>query len=558
MANRECDIQMQLGDVCIAHRALVAPITDNVILGLDFMEEHNIKLDMGSSTMCIGGQEIVMTSFRNDPAACRVVVVEDNVLTPHAKSMVYAEVVGVDDGLVGVVDPNNPELTQKAILTGRTLVKTGAKMPVRIVNLKDFEQKITKGTVLGMFEAVTLIRSCEIEETQEARGSRQLPTALRELVERSSSHLEAEQVEQLEKLLAEFTHVFALSESDSGRTNLAYHRIDTGSTRPIKQASRRVPRTKQEEVNTLIRSMEEQGVIEPSQSPWASPIVLVRKKDGSTRFCVDNRKLNDVTQKDSYPLPRIDDTLDSLSGARWFSTLGLKSGYWQVALHPEDKEKTAFTAGNGLWHFNVMPFGLCNAPATFERLMDTVLRGLNWKICLVYLDDVIILGKSFEEHLANVREVFKKLNGAKLKLSPKKCNLFCSEVKYLGHVISAEDVSTDPEKTAAVHNWSVPKDQHQLRSFLGLCSYHRRFIGGFADIARPLHKLTEDGVSFQWTEICQRSFETLNERLTSAPILAYPQFDKPFIVDIDASNEGIGGVLSQEQDGQEKVIAYVE
>ncbi|GFT46290.1 retrovirus-related Pol polyprotein from transposon 17.6 [Trichonephila clavipes] len=191
-------------------------------------------------------------------------------------------------------------------------------------------------------------------------------------------------------------------------------------------------------------------VIEPSSSPWASPIVLVRKKDGSTRFCVNYRRLNDVTKKDSYPLPRIDDTLDTLAGNTWFSTLDLKSGYWQVELHP-DKEKTAFTTGQGLWQFKVMPFSLCNAPATFERLMETVLGGLLYEACLVYLDDIIIVGRSFEEHLKNIRCVLQMLKEANLKLSPSKCHLFRLEVTYLGH-ISAEGGRTDPHNISAVND----------------------------------------------------------------------------------------------------------
>ncbi|GFW35995.1 hypothetical protein TNCV_4928591 [Trichonephila clavipes] len=271
--------------------------------------------------------------------------------------------------------------------------------------------------------------------------------------------------------------------------------------------------------------MKNNYIIEPSSSPWASRIVLVRKKDGSTRFCVDYRRLNDVTKKDSYPLSRIDDTMDTLADNTWFSTLDLKSGYWQV-----------------------MPFGLCSAPATFERLMETVLGGLSYEACLVYLDDIIIVGRSFEEHLKNIRRVLQKLKEANLKLSPSKCHLFLREVTYLGHIISEEGVRTDPDKISAVKDWNCPTDVHQLRSFLGLCTYYRKFVKNFSTIARPLHKLTEEKQKFIWTVDCNNAFNKLKDALTSASILAYPEIGKQFILDTNASHESIGAVLSQEID----------
>ncbi|GFX09598.1 retrovirus-related Pol polyprotein from transposon 17.6 [Trichonephila clavipes] len=263
-------------------------------------------------------------------------------------------------------------------------------------------------------------------------------------------------------LIREFQGLFSRTSDDFGRTRLTKHRIDKGEHPPIKQHPRRLPFAKQEEVEKLIKDMKDNDVIEPSSSPWASPIVLVREKDGSTRFCVDYRRLNDVTKKDSYPLPRIDNTLDTLAGNTWFSTLDLKSGYWQIELHPDDKKKTAFTMGQGLWQFKFMPFGLCNAPTTFEHLMKTVLEELSYEACLVYLDDIIIVGRSFEEHLKNIRRVLQKLN---LKLSPSKCHLFRREVTYLGNIISSEGVRTDRDKISAVKDWNCPTDVHQLRSF---------------------------------------------------------------------------------------------
>jgi len=258
-------------------------------------------------------------------------------------------------------------------------------------------------------------------------------------------------------------------------------------------------------VNILLEDMKSKGVIEVSDSPWSSPVVLVRKKDSSLRFCVDYRRLNDVTKKGCFFLPRIDDTLDTLAGARRLSTFDLESGYWQVALHPEDKGKTVFSTGQGLWQFTVMPFRLFNAPATFERLMDYVLRSLIYDACQVYLDDVIVIGRTFQEQLLNLRKVFQRLREAHLKVNPAKCQLFRKEVRNLGHIVSPSGVTTDTDKLEAVKRWPKPKDKHQLRSFFWGCTYYRRFVSGFEGIAKPLTSLTGEKWSFEWSTEAEKA-----------------------------------------------------
>lgn len=302
--------------------------------------------------------------------------------------------------------------------------------------------------------------------------------------------------------------------------------------------------------------MLEHDRIDPSDSPWSSNVVLVKKKDGSKRFCVDYRRLNHLTIKDSYPIPRIDDSLDALGGAKCFSTLDLASGYWQVELDEEAKKKSAFVVRGGLYSWKVMPFGLCNAPSTFERLMEQVLSELHWEVLLVYLDDVIVFAKTIDEELTRLGMVFQRLRKAGLKLKAKKCHLFRESVLYLGHVVSREGVSTDPEKIRAVKEWPTPTSVKDVQSFLGLASYYRRFIEGFANIARPLHQLTEKAHTFVWTEECEDAFQELKKRLYQSPILAYPDPEQDYILDTDASNEGIGAVLSQVVDGKERVISY--
>lgn len=263
-----------------------------------------------------------------------------------------------------------------------------------------------------------------------------------------------------------------------------------------------------------------------------------------------------MTVKDAYPLPRIDESLDALGGSRWFSTLDMMSGYWQIEVDESDKQKTAFTSHKGLFEFNVMPFGLCNAAGTFERLMQTVCAGLRWDICLIYLDDIIVFSSTFEQHLERLESVFNRLQNAGLRLRSKKCSLFKHRVSYLGHVITENGVETDPQKVKCIRSWPTPTNVSDLRSFLGLCSYYRRFVKGFAAIANPLHGLTQKDKKFDWNADCETAFQDLKRLLVTSPVLALPDFSKQFVLDTDASGSGIGAVLSQIKDGAEQVISY--
>jgi len=396
----------------------------------------------------------------------------------------------------------------------------------------------------------------DVEPSKESPQA--LSDPLNKLLARSKDTLTSDQMILVEKLLKNMETTFMDPSTPLVGTSAVVHYVDTGEQRPIRIPPRRVDPGKREVIEKEILKMLEAGVIRESSSPWSSPIVLVKKSDGTTRFCIDYRKLNEVTRKNSYPLPRIDDHLEALKGNSWFCTLDLASGYWQIQMYEGDKEKTAFASHMGLYEFNVMPFGLTNAPATFQALMEEVLKGLIGKSCLLYLDDIIVYGRTFEEVYQNLQDVMKRLKKYNLKLKAKKCSLFQRSVKFLGHVVSEKGIACNPETVQAVQDLGQPRDKTGVRSILGLGNYYRRFIKDYCLITHPLQLLTHLDVDFYWTEEHETSLQKLKDALCSAPVLAYPDMSegKTFIVDTDASDYQIGGVLSQEQDGEERVIMY--
>lgn len=288
--------------------------------------------------------------------------------------------------------------------------------------------------------------------------------------------------------------------------------------------------------------MLEAGVIVPSNSAWASPVVLVGKKDGTKRFCVDYRALNGVTQKDLYPLPRTEELLDELGKAQWFSKLDLKSGYWHIVVDPVDRSKTAFITRDGLYEFLVMPFGLTAAPAAFQRLMNTVLKGLLWEKVMVYLDDIIIYSPTWEEHLATLDNVFRRLRAANLKASSAKCAIAQTEIGYLGHLVTREGILPDQGNVQAVQDSRTPRPVREVRSFLGMANYYSQFVEGFAEIAKPLYKLAKKDEVFDWSYECQAAFDSLKEALVTAPVLRRPDGSKPYVLHTDWSPIAIGAV----------------
>ncbi|WVZ88354.1 hypothetical protein U9M48_034885 [Paspalum notatum var. saurae] len=323
-------------------------------------------------------------------------------------------------------------------------------------------------------------------------------------------------------------------------------------TAPIYKKAYRISGVELLEVKKQIDELLEKGFIRKSTSPWASPVLLTEKKDGTLRMCVDYRGLNAVTVKNKYPLPRIEDLFDQLKGACVFSKIDLRSGYHQLRIRPSDIPKTAFISRYGLYEYTVMSFGLTNAPAFFMYMMNSVFMEYLDKFVVIFIDDILIYSKTEEEHEEHLRLVLQKLREHKLYAKFSKCDFWIEEVKFLGHVISNGGIAVDQSKVSEVQNWKIPEDVKGIRSFLGLAGYYRRFIEGFSKIAKPMTALLEKNIKFQWTSACQKAFEELKKRLTTAPVLTFPDMHKPFSVYCDASRLGLGCVLMQEG----KVIAY--
>ncbi|XP_040182571.1 uncharacterized protein LOC120915831 [Rana temporaria] len=358
------------------------------------------------------------------------------------------------------------------------------------------------------------------------------------------------------QLLQEHDGLFSVR---PGYTSAAVHRVETQGETPLRQQLYRIPAAVRTSMWKEIQEMLELGVIEPSQSPWASPVVLVPKRDGTIRFCIDYRKLNDRTITDAYPMPRIDELLDRMASGHFLTTLDLCKGYWQIPLDSAAILKSAFVTPFGLYQFRVMPFGMKNAPATFQRMADQLLEGMQDFAC-AYLDDIAIYSGTWEEHLTHLALVFRRLQEAGLTLKPEKCHVGMAEVQYLGHRVGSGKQRPEPAKVEAIANWPQPRTKTQVLAFLGTAGYYRKFVPEYSTLAKPLTDLTKKSLPKQvaWSPECATAFQGLKTALSEAPVLAAPDPTKTFLVHTDASMFGLGAVLSQVgEDGMEHPVAYL-
>ena len=555
---------LKLGNTSIYSDVLVTEdLGYDFVLGADALDQLGAIIDLPMSRLQLK-KGVVPLLVKRKSHPIRVALVQ-SVMVPARHEMIVPGRIKSSSPIeeVGYLENSDMFYGKHGLVSAHVVVKPDeqCKVPVRIMNPSMKPVELFKGTTVAGFTPVT--NSDDVIDWDDdplcvspvsvdpAKQSETVQAAVDKLTD-----LDAEQTASVHALFEKHKSVFSTGSKDLGRTNKIYHIVDTGDSVPIKQKVRKLPFHKQEHVSELLTDMKDGDIIQPSTSPWASSIVLLMKKDGTTRFCLDYRKVNEKSRKDAYPLPRIEEALELLNNACWFSTMDLASGYWQIEMHPDSIDKTAFVTHQGLFEFKVLPFGLTGATATFQMLMDCVLSGLLWKSCLVYLDDVIVFSKSFDEHVNHLNEVFEVLHKSNLKIKPSKCKFFKCEVVYLGHTLSKDGVNTESAKTERISNWPTPKSLTEVRSFLGLANYYRNFVKNFSDLAYPLTRLTEKNIPFVWSDDCQRSFDSLKSTLVSTPVLAYPDFSKEFILDTDASATGMGAVLSQVKDGQEVVIAY--
>jgi len=573
-------LNLQLGPVSLQKFVAVADIQDECLLGADILlglKEGPFDLLLSESRIKWNGKSF--PCIRTGTATLRRVKCIANSTVPGNSEVVVD--VALDGGSANedlVIEPCPQFQERNQLVVASSVVNPGnpKSLKVRMMNPSTYDVELYCGETVGVISPIDkvqiLFSSDEINEDADlvrnlshsadsnrsstAPAETQLPEHLVDLFTRSIEKKEAWMQQDIEKLLLEYQDIFSKDEFDLGCTHLAEHHIDTGDHKPIKQPPRRVPLALQGQDKQAIDDMLKRGAIRKSTSPWASPIVLVRKKNGSYRVCIDYRKVNEVTRKDSHPIPRIADCLDAVAGAKYFSTLDLTSGYNQIPVAPEDIPKTAFATKHGLFEATKLPFGLTNAPATFQRVMELALQGLQWNTALVYIDDIIIHAPTFKEHISRLRQVFDRLRMANLKIKPDKCHLLEDSVLFLGHEVSKDGVLPSQSNVDKVLNWPVPRSTKEVRQFLGGATYYRRFIKDFASKAKELSRLTSKNVDFYWNEECQKSFDSLKQALTSPEVMAYPTNDGYFILDTDASAEAIGSVLNIVVNGEERVVAY--
>jgi archaellum component FlaC len=611
----ETELMLEVNEYPLEIHAIVSPDVSSVLLGNDFLKQNHSLWDYENSKIRLNGVWFNLTAMPTAGLVRRIYTQLDvNIPAKYQLNMPVKVTLPSLREIPPTWVTNNRVITSD-VMSGNVLIKDiDVNTVVPLINVTRAEIALPKGTFLG-FAVVASVASEEDElslnqtaiklntmlpcdlRCEQSQPTRDVITDKSQALVKPETAILQNSIEQSEIMImqvntadvndvnADFSHVqciidnlpaeltiaqketvakfvksyadiFSRNEHDLGRTHLIKHTIDTANNPPVRETLRRHPDAHLPIIDEHVQSMLKDGIIVPSQSNYASNVTLVRRANGKFRFCIDYRKLNAQTVRDSYCIPLISSCYDVLGGAKYYSTLDQTSSYWQVLLNEQTAHKTAFLTRGGLYEFTVGAFGLTSMVATFQRLMNLVLSGLSWKMCLCFLDDVIVLSDNFENHLSRLGLVLDRIRAAGLKLKPEKCFLFRSRVKFLGFYVSQNGLEVDSERTRAIREYGQLKNTADVRTFCGLISYYRRFIKDCASLCAPLNELLRANTPFVWNERREKAFQTLKDRLCSAPVLALPRDEGKYVVDCDASAYSVSSILQQEQDGQLRVISY--
>ena len=532
-----------------------------MLLGLNFLEDHYMIIDTINKQLryCPPEEREIAIKLKNDlnfNHTSKVKTVAKISIPARSRVQIRANIANKDinEGTEGYFEPNYDVINGGAgLILAYTLNKVSeGSIIIELINIFECSVTLDKNVQLGVF-----VKDCtEINCVHTTENESVIDISA--LFDLSNCELTAIEKNKVREVLNLYRNVVSVNDDDLGRTQTIEHCIDVQGSPPLKQRYRRFHGNLRQEVEDQLERLEAADIIEPSCSSWSSPIVPIRKKDGSLRICVDYRALNARTKLDSFALPNIMDILNNLGESVFFSTLDMSKGYYQIPMQAESKEYTAFSSGTSLYQFKTLPFGVANGVATYQRLMSLVLAGISWETCIAYVDDLIVLGRSFEEHLCNLKTVFDRLVMHGLKIKPSKCELFRRSVTYLGHLVSNSGILPCNVNIRAILEYPQPKTIKQLKRFLGMANFFRRFIGNASEVMQPLFEITKNK-KLNWTEKCTGAFQTIKELLTQPPILTFPDFSSKaddFILTTDASMVAAGAMLSQKQQGVERVIAY--
>jgi len=557
---------------------LVSDDVHEFMLGYDWLVAQQATWAFGQRKLILQGREIALQKREAAASVSRVYVSDSTVVHPNSEGNVPVKLVRPTVRTTSAEWMVEPRTLGQGVHLARVLLPDSSEWAaVRVINLTEKEFVLPEGMEMGRARMARPLKEeapwapsglgvaagiggrATIPSGQGGCPSVNNPTDvehLRPIFDSLPADMPPVDKQDAIEFISRHKDVFSKGDYDLGRTPCITHRIDTGDAKPIRQGLRRHPQVYMDVIDREVEKLEACGVIEPACSPWASNVVVVTKHDRTPRITLDYRGLNSVTYKDSYPLPNIADCLDAFKGASYFALLDLRSSFYQVPLAIEDRDKTAFITRRGQWRFRSLPMGLTNSPGTFQRLMDFVLRGLTWASVLVYIDDIVVYARSAQELKDRLQEVFLRLRTANLKLKPEKVKLFQREIAFLGHRVSGGGVSMDNTKVAAVLAWPEPRSAHEVKMFLGLSGYYRRFVKDYAKYAAPLQQLTKAKEKFRWADEQRRAFNHLKDCLVAAPVLAMSKDEGQYVLDVDASDGAAGAVLQQIQEGTPKVIGY--